>query len=215
MDERIEILSISHSQSGKLTVEVLVKNMSGSERVEFSLLPKHSKALELSTGKISRELLCDIEYYSEVARAYNSAYSSFTYSPSSLRALKQKLYQKGFPRDVCNEAIELVESDGYVREGEIATRRAQIFVEKMWGRGRIIAKLREEGFVSSAIEEADAYISNVDFEENCSIVIKKKYGAIPEDIHEREKMYAYLSRQGYLTADIHKAVRLLVSEKQA
>lgn len=213
MEERIEIISISPPRDKKIVVQVLIKSSNGSQKAEFAFAEKIWKTLSLSMGIINQEALADIEFYSEVSRAYFSAYASFAYSPSSLKALKQKLYQKGFSKNVCNEAIAIVEKDGYVKEGDIAVRRAQIFISKLWGRLRIIAKLKEEGFSDGAIREAEDFISNVEFEKNCSIAIKKQFGEIPADTRDREKMYAYLSRQGYVSADIHKAVRLLMKEK--
>ena len=40
-------------------------------------------------------------------------------------------------------------------------------------------------------------------------LIEKKYGGIPEDRHDRELMFASLTRMGYSSSDIRDAVRLL------
>ena len=188
-------------------VSVTVANSSGSENVEFVVLAEAVGDLALSVGEIPIELLPEIEYQSEVARAYFSACSSFAFVPSSLRGLWKKLLQKGFEKDVCDLAIEAVKRRGFVDEGEIALRRAQIFIEKRWGRSRIFAKLREEGFSDSALDKVRDFLEDVDFPEICAELILRKFGGVPEDRHERELMIASLTRTGYSGAEIREAIK--------
>jgi SOS response regulatory protein OraA/RecX len=187
-------------------VSVTVSNSSGSESLEFILLSEAVEELGLCAGKIPTELLPEIEYYSKVAKAYFSACSSFAFAPSSLRGLYKKLLQKGFEKDACELAIEAVKTRGFVDEAEIAVRRAQMFIEKRWGRSRIFAKLREEGFESSAIDAVKDNIAEFDFVNVCSMLILRKFGGVPEDRHERELMIASLTRMGYSTAEIRSAI---------
>jgi SOS response regulatory protein OraA/RecX len=192
----------------KVTVRVSVSSPYGREESEFVLMREHSERLELSVGGISEEMLPELEYYAEVARAYNSACASLAYTQSSLRALVAKLSQKGFPRDICLDAVECVRERGFINEGEVAVRRAQLCVEKRWGRSRISAKLREEGFEESALHFAQSYLDEVDFVALCREMIEKKYGTIPEDRHDRELLCAALSRLGYSPSEIRSAMAL-------
>lgn len=205
----IRIISLNNLGSEKTAVKVAVSNQSGREELEFAIMPEHLDILELQIGEVSEELLSQIEYYSEVAKAYSSACTSFAYTPSSLRALNQKLLQKGFSRGVCDDAISCVKSRGFVNENDIAVRRAQICVGKLWGRSRIIMKLREEGFCDSALCDAEEYLSEIDFAANCAALISKRLGDVPIDTHERDRMYASLSRMGYSVSDIRKAVDII------
>lgn len=209
---RIEIISLWRTADGDVSLKILVENPSGRETVEFILLERICAEMRLEKGEIDSDTLEDIEGCAELSKAYRSACASFAYAPSSLRGLKRKLFSKGYSRDACEGAIAMLDSDGFVREDEIAARKAQICAGKLWGRNKIIAKLREEGFSDVAIEEADAALEEYDFDANCCTVIKKKYGAVPDDRREIEKMYAYLSRQGYSSAEIHKAIRLVRAE---
>ena len=192
----------------KVTVRVTVSNPYGREEREFVLMREHTERLELFVGSVSEEMLPELEYYAEVARAYNSACASLAYTQSSLRALISKLLQKGFPRDVCLDAGECVRERGFVNEGDVAVRRAQLCVEKRWGRSRICAKLREEGFEESALNLAQSYLDEVDFIALCKETIEKKYGGIPEDRHERDLICASLSRSGYSPSEIRSAMAL-------
>ncbi len=208
-DFGIRITAIVVSGTEKKTVRVLVSNPSGREESEFSLLNAHADVLSLSVGEIGEEILSELEYFAEVANAYNSACSSFAFTPSSYSALFKKLLTKGYPKDVCADAIDCLKETGFVKEEEIALRRAQIFVDKRWGRSRIIMKLREEGFDDSVMDSARAFLEETDFPLVCAEHIRKKYGGVPEGDRERKLMYASLSRMGFSASDIRDAIKSL------
>lgn len=208
MSGKIEIVSVGRTANGNVSVALCVSDGENSERAEFVLLKRLFDGLDISVGEIDGALMSDIEYYSQVTRAYSSAYASFAYSPSSLRALKQKLVAKGFSRDVCNGAMELVESDGIIVESDVAVRRAEIYSQKLWGRRRILAKLREDGFSGGSVSDADGRLSEVDFEETCLRALQKKSPrGIPDDKKELDKLCAYLSRQGFSPTEIRAALK--------
>lgn len=205
----IFISALTPSGSEKKTVRVLISNPSGREEVEFVLMNLHVESLSLQIGETDEELLPELEYFAEVAKAYNSACSSFAFTPSSYSALTKKLLQKGFAKDVSSDAIDCLKKTNYVREDEIALRRAQLFVEKRWGWKRILAKLREEGFADGSMNLAKAFLDETDFAEICASHILKKYGRVPEDEHARTLMYASLSRMGYSNSDVREAIQLI------
>lgn len=201
----IRLLSAKPSGDERVILTISVSNPSGSEETEMVLLTEHFREMGLSVGILDAEIMPELEYRSEVARAYFSACSSFAYTPSSLSVLERKLIQKGFPKDIASDAIASIKARGFVDEGQIALRRAQLCVEKRWGRSRVLMKLRDEGFVDHSLEAAREFLDSVDFAENCATLIKRNFGTVPEDRHERELMYASLSRRGYSTSDIREA----------
>ena len=213
VDEEAEfgvfIRSLAQVGNEKIIVRVLVSNPSGKEDIEFTVMREHAEELEIKVGIISEEMLPELEYYSEVARAYSSACSSFAFTYCSFALLKKKLLQKGFSKDVCEDAIVCVEKRGFLNEDEIAIRRAQVLAERHWGRSRILAKIREEGYNSKAMDAVSDQLDLIDFISPCAELIEKKYGGIPDDRHDRELMFASLTRMGYSSSDIREAMRLL------
>ncbi len=205
----IRLLSAKPSGDERVILAISVSNPSGSEETEMVLLTEHFREMGLSVGALDAEIMPELEYWSEVARAYFSACSSFAYTPSSLSTLRKKLIQKGFSKDVASDAIASVKSRGFVDEGQIALRRAQLCVDKKWGRSRVLMKLREEGFDEDSLGEARKFLATVNFAENCAALIKRKFGNIPDDRHERELMCASLSRMGYSAADIRTAQEIV------
>lgn len=187
-------------------VSIEVSNGSGSEAVEFILLDELFLSFDIEIGAEVGEMLSEIDFYSQVTAAYSSALASFAYVPSSLKALYRKLIVKGFSGEVSREAVELIRERGFVDEEDIAVRRAELMLEKLWGRSRILKKLFEEGFPSEIIGRVSSSLDCVDFAEKCRCVIEKKYAAMPDERKERDKMYASLTRLGYSSADIRAAI---------
>ena len=205
----IFIIEIESKDNGKVKISVSVRGVAGSEEHKFLLLSRLADKLSLSIGEIDGETLSLIEYYADVTRAFSSACASLDYTEGSLRSFERKLINKGFSRDVTADAVALLAETGFVNEAEIAQGRARVFVRKHWGRMRIFAKLREEGFADNSLDGVREYLSEIDFEELCAEHIEKKYGEIPTDRRELEKMYAALSRYGYSSGEIRAAVAIL------
>jgi len=203
------VKSIARRGDTSLLISVEIKSDCGHELVEFVVLDELYESLDLSRGDDVSELLPTLDAYTETTAAYMSACSSFAYVPSSVKALYRKLIRKGFSKESSAEAIEIVRARGFIDEEAIARRRAELMVSKLWGRSRIIRKLREEEFSDSVIKRTLDDLDGVDFAENCAKVIEKKYSRLPSERKEREKMYASLSRLGYSTADIKGAISLL------
>ena len=206
MDKSAIVKGISLRGDSTYLVSVEVSNGEESEIVEFVLLDELFEPLNIDVGDEIGNGLATLDHYSTVTAAYSSACLSFAYVQSSIKALYRKLIVKGFSKEASREAIDIVESRGFVDEENIAIRRAELMVEKLWGRSRILKKLYEEGFPASVIEGVAYELESVDFAENCRRVIEKKYHFIPDDRKERDKMYASLIRLGYSGADIRAAI---------
>jgi len=207
------IKGISQRGDSTYLVSIDVANDSGRELVEFVLLEELLESLSIEIGDEIAEELSLIDYNASVTAAYSSACASFAYVQSSIKALYRKLIVKGFSKEVSRDAIDIVRKRGFVDEEDIALRRAEIMIGKLWGRSRILKKLFEEGFPGNVIEYVSESLDNVDFSENCQKAIAKKYQGIPIDRKERDKMYAFLIRLGYSSSDIRRAISQF-SEKE-
>ncbi len=202
----ITVTSIRRSGEETVSVGTEIANGAQVHDESFVLLEEFFAELDVNIGVISSEMFCDIEFWSKVSDAYISALRSFAFTPSSLNMLKAKLIKKGFDRNVAEQAIYHLSSRGYVDEQDIALRRAEIFVAKMWGPTRIMAKLREEGFTDSVNEAVFDYLEGVDMIGLCTKLIEKKYGGVSQDKREREKLCSALYRYGYSPSEIRLAL---------
>lgn len=201
----IQITDMRRRSDATVVVDVTVCGGGQSEKLTFAFLSELYDAAELCPGEISADVLCDIEFWANVTDAFNSACRSIAFAPSSYRALSAKLLAKGFAKSIAEQAIELIKRRGYVKEGEIAQRRAEILLSKLWGQTRIINKLYEEGFRDDALEEVYLFLEGVDMAEQCAALIEKRYGDVPEDKSKRDKLAAALYRYGYSPSEIRTA----------
>ncbi len=219
MDGYARITRRSYREDGKVLVTLTVGNGSGCEDIEFLILRElfderfDEQFDELPDGDVELYVVGQLEELADVTAAFSSACASLAFSQCSSKALFRKLLIKGFSKSASEAAVELCELRGYIDEVAMAIRRAEIMVEKMWGRVRILAKLREEGYSDFAIDSAREYLDGVDFSEVCSRVILKKYRKITEERMAREKMYASLARLGFSRTDIREAVKSIAQDE--
>jgi SOS response regulatory protein OraA/RecX len=79
-------------------------------------------------------------------------------------------------------------------------------LRKLWGAKRISAHLWSKGYAQETMHGLADLLSEVDFSENCAMLIKKHYGEVPTDADEHRRMIASLSRYGYSIGEIRKAI---------
>lgn len=208
----IILREIRHRDDLTVLLTVDVGNESGSERVELVVLEELLDDVTLCIGEIQGESLDFLDKMAEATAAYRSALSSLGFVQSSHKALMRKILAKGHTREACERAIELVREKGYVDESSLATRRAELMVEKHKGKTMIMSKLYEEGFSEDALLDAREFLSEIDFAGVCANLIEKKYGDIPTDRKEREKMFASLMRAGFSSSEIKEALNNLSNQ---
>ena len=201
------VKDITLRDDGNFLVAIEVGNGYGSESLEFVLMPEILDEIDIRIGEIDGECLCTLETGDAITRAYVSACNSISYSLCSHKALRRKLISKKHSPDAAARAVELVRKRGYINENELALRRAELMVEKLWGRTRICSKLMSEEFDDEAMSMVRDYLEEIDFGERCAEVIAKKYPVIPSERRERDKMYAALLRLGFSSTDIREAIR--------
>ena len=121
--------------------------------------------------------------------------------------MRLKLRSKGFSPDTAAEAAAYLVALGYINERKDAEREAERCVAKLWGRRRIAAALYEKGYSEGAVRGAMELLDRVDFDEQCSALIRKKFGGVPDEPRERQKLFAALVRYGYSPSEIKNAFR--------
>lgn len=171
-----------------------------------------SEGICLECGDISEEHAARLTDAGELCEAIRRGMAALEYGDRSARRLIHSLTAKGVARQRAEDAVAYLTRKGYVREEDAARRRVSCDLRKGWGPRRIREDLRAQGLESRAVEAAMEELSEVDFRESCAEVIRKKYGMIPADRGERQKMTAALMRLGYDLDHIRGAARLLARE---
>lgn len=165
--------------------------------------------LGLADGEISREDMKALSYEEEKYRATKKAFDILAFGRNSARTLALKLRHRNFSPRICDEVVELLKEKGYIREDEDVIREAEGCVEKCWGMRRILMYLHEKGYDNNAITVAREYLSEVDFIDTCVQLIRSKFGTLPKEESERNKVISALIRYGYSTTEIKNAAKVV------
>ena len=105
---------------------------------------------------------------------------------------------------------------GYLNENSDAIRETEICLSKLWGKKRIIAQLYAKGFSDDAVRSAADFLEDIDFIENCALLIKRNYmrqlNSALGDKNAMMKLVATLSRMGYSFSEIKEASDMVASD---
>ncbi len=182
------------------------------KKLSLHLLVEQYAELGVQTGEIISEKAEAILDAGRLCGAIRRGMAMLGYGDQSARRLAYKLTAKGVDRDTTNRAVAYLTERGYIREESTAALRARQGVSKGWGERRIREDLCAHGFTREAVEEAMEELSDTDWVENCASAIRKKYGEIPEDKGERQKLIAAMMRLGYDADTVKEAVRDILRE---
>lgn len=165
---------------------------------------------------LTEEEYADMAHCASLSRARARAREILSYSGQSRGMLLQKLRRYDLPDDVCEET-----ADWAIREKLLDERTQALFLaesyhrRKYWGRRRIAADLSAKGYTDDAVSEAVASIPDEEFARALTVLIEKKFGEIPADPAERQKMVLSLLRLGYTGQQIKDAMAALLSGAEA
>ena len=207
------VLSVTPSGEGETVAVVMaLPNPAGGkpQRVSFHLLVEQYAELGVKTGEISPETADIILDAGRLCGAIRRGLTILDYGDQSARRLASKLTAKGVDKEIASRAVAYLVARGYIREESTAVLRARQGVGKGWGERRIEEDLFAHGFTREAVEEAMAQLSDVDWEENCAIAIRKKCREIPAERRELQKLVAAMMRLGYDADTVKSALRKVV-----
>lgn len=204
------VLSVTPAGEGEtVTVVLALPDPEGkkAQKVIFCLLVEQYAELGVKAGEITPEEADTLLDAGKLCGAIRRGISLLGYGDQSARRLAYKLTAKGIDRETAARATAYLTEKGYIREDDTATLRAEQDLRKGWGERRIREDLMTHGFTREAVEEAMESLSDTDWVENCAAAIRKKYGEIPEDKGERQKLIAAMMRQGYDADTVREAMR--------
>lgn len=181
-------------------------------KVRIHLLVEQYRDLNLHAGEISPEEADAILEAGRLCTAIRRGLNLLRYGDQSARRLTDKLTAKGTDREIAAQAVAYLQRRGYIREESTARLRAEQGVRKLWGPMRIREDLRAKGFTEEVAEEVLEELSEVDWVENCAAAIHKKYGDIPAELNQRQKLIAAVMRLGYTSDTVKEAMRILLRE---
>ena len=201
------ITSVSAGGLGEIIVTFDLRDGERRSTSKFLISDGAYTELSLSVGISSAYVYDAVERESRIYAAYKRALYLLGYTSSSKRALQRKLISKGFEAEFSALAIERLEANGILCEADFALREGELCLQKLWGPERIRAHLKEKGYTDESVGSVFfAFEDNgIDFDENCALLVEKKYPHIPSDKKDLQKAIAALMRYGYSLSQIKRA----------
>ena len=158
----------------------------------------------------------EIERAEKISSAYKKGLFLLGYGACSRKKLKFKLKTKGFDEEIASEATDMLSAQGFLNENSDALHEAELCLSKLWGKKRIIAQLYTKGFSDEAVRAVEDYLADIDFVENCKLLIERSYKrqlrSALGDRNAMMKFAATLGRMGYSFSEIKEASSYVASD---
>ena len=201
------IKAVSESPAG-ISVTILADTADNANTVEYLISREFWKWGRLHSGAvITEEDYFGMEQSAAMSRAIARMKGILSYSGVSRRTLIQKLKGYDFSEEICGAAADYAVEHGMVREDVQVEHAIDTYLRrKYWGRRRIVAELSAKGYPREVIENALAEIPEEEFMHALHVILVKKYGEIPADPQEKQKMVLSLLRMGYSGSEIKEAI---------
>lgn len=177
------------------------------QRESFMISSRKYLVMGLEKGECPTDVYETVAREAEVWSAVKRGVALLSYGACSEKALRMKLSAKGFDKEIAAEAVMEISSMGVMDADRDALVEAQKCVAKLWGKRRITAELFSKGYSSEAVGFAMRALeeSGVDYAENCRRLMLKRRVRITDDLRERQKIFAAVSRYGYSASEIKEA----------
>lgn len=201
------IKSVSESPAG-ISVSILIGTADNYETTEYLISREFWQWGRLQNGSdITEEDFLGMDRSAALSRAIARMKGILSYSGVSRRMLIQKLKGYDFSEEICTTAADYAVEHGMVREDVQVEHAVDTYLRrKYWGRRRIAAELSAKGYPREVIESALADIPEEDFMHALHVILERKYGEIPADPQEKQKMILSLLRMGYSGNEIKDAL---------
>lgn len=200
----------------EISVSIELENGSHRETRKFTMLTSLYISLGIERGEIDNVRFDEIERAEKISSAYKKGLFLLGYGALSRKKLKYKLKTKGFDDEISAEAVDMLYEHGYLDEKSDALREAELCVSKLWGKKRIIAHIYSKGFSDEAVKEVSVYLEDIDFAENCRLLIERSYKRqfleALDDKNALMKLFASLERMGYSFSEIKEASEEIASD---
>jgi regulatory protein len=149
----------------------------------------------------------------DAERCYTAGLRILNYRFNSEAELRSKLDRKEFPRDAIDAAIERLRREKWLDDGRFAAAFVRTRLRKGIGRLRIKRELMAAGVESAIIAQA---LDVPEHDDRAAAIVsaRKRLAALrrrDDDESIRQKLVAYLFRQGYDSSTAIEVVRELMA----
>ncbi len=203
-DMSLEITSLAVTRDGS-GIRVTLRRDGEVEKHRISL--GALSELGLKKGAADDVVYDDIISEERKYLADRKSENILAYGANSAKNLELKLRAGGFSADEARSAAQRRLDEGKINESRDALRIAELSLKKGWGKHRIIDHLYSKGYRDASLVDAKRMLDEYDFLPGLISLIERKYGHLPDDRRELDRLIAALLRLGYDMHDIRSALR--------
>lgn len=204
----ISIISIRALKNGaEMQITAVIENGAARDVHKLVILTEQYCSIKPQKGPITEEQFEELESAARLCGALRSGQSALSYGSASILHLTRKIMRHGYSKEDATAAAERLRAAGLINEDEHLEREVEKCLRKLWGARRIQSHLWSKGFSRETLERLPSLLETVDFAGNCTLLIRKHCGTLPEDPSARKKLYASLARYGYSPEEIREAFR--------
>lgn len=197
----------AQNDGAEMRLTVVLEACGQAETRELTISTAQYAELQPRKGSLTQEQYEELEKASRHCLAVKCGQNILGFAPNTQRQLAGKIMRRGYTREEAAEAAEYLRERGMIDEKKQLRQETEKCLRKLWGARRIKEYLYTRGFGEESIAETDGIFAGVDFAGNCVELIRKHFGAPPEDEKEKQKMIASLSRYGYSLGEIKEAIK--------
>lgn len=206
--------AVNAGEEIRITAEIRGDGTEHVQRETFTISSRKYLLMGIEKGEITEDVYEAVAREAEVWSAVKKGLSILNYGACSEKALRIKLLAKGFDKEIVAAAALEISSMGVMDAERDALREAQRCLDKLWGKRRIASELFAKGYPSESVAFAMSELDKVgvDYAENCLKLMKKRKIRVAEDLREKQRIFAAMSRYGYSASEINEAYLSLKSK---
>ncbi len=144
----------------------------------------------------------------ESERAIDLAYKAVARRDLTVAELRTRLERKHVPPDAIDDAVEELETTGFLDDARYAIQFAEDKRElEQWGAERIARDLRRRGIAPQLIDAATSTHDRDSELRTALLLLEQRYKEVPRDDRERDRAWQMLVRRGYTPEIAYDAIR--------
>ncbi len=166
--------------------------------------------------EVNDVLLQDIHAFDQLQRCLEQAYRFLSRRGHFRKELQRKLKQKGYEAEITDQALQFLQSKGYLDDLQLMVQFVQDAIHlKRYGPNLIKSKLLERGLSATAIDQTLEEHYPRDLQQQvCRELANKKWTSLKNSGKEnlKQKLAAFLQQRGFTWEIIQPVVEQLSAE---
>ena len=198
-----KILGVYPSSSGNEITVCTQRESYCITRRDFEDMGFSAEFDENEGAPLSEETLEQLDFLAKKLSCVKYAQYLLGFGDKSERALLLKLSSKGYEKEVCAGALDILKRNGVVDDTRLCAHKAALlFSEKHFGPYRLKKELCARGFDSKTVQDTlDS--QNFDYSEGINLLFSKlARGKDLQDEKVKKKLFSKLNYYGYSYSDV-------------